>query len=89
MKIDTALYNKKNVISLRGTIRYHMILSLSHPGTFTGLKPRSMVLRGNTILVKLELWELVIVYLIKHFGLPLTYAYVTLWRSVAVHSTFR
>jgi hypothetical protein len=43
---------------------------------------------GNTILVKLKLWELVIV-LIKHFGLPLTYAYATLRQSVAGNSPFR
>ncbi len=42
---------------------------------------------GNTILlVKLKLWELE--YLIKHFGLPLTYAYATLRQSVAGNSTF-
>jgi Cdc6-like AAA superfamily ATPase len=28
-------------------------------------------------------------YLIKHFGLPLTYAYATLWQSVAGNSTFQ
>jgi hypothetical protein len=39
--------------------------------------------------VKLELWELVILYLIKHFGLALTYAYGTLWQSVAGNSPFR
>ena len=37
----------------------------------------------------LELWESVIVYLIKHFGLPLTDAYATLQQSVAGNSTFR
>jgi hypothetical protein len=42
---------------------------------------------GNTILVKLELWESVIV--IINFGLPLTYAYATLRQSVAGNSTFR
>ena len=42
---------------------------------------------GNTILVKLELWESVMV--IKHFGLPLTYAYATLRQIVAGNSTFR
>ena len=44
-------------------------------------------LLGNTILVKLELWESVMVIII--FGLPLTYAYATLWQSVAGNSTFR
>jgi hypothetical protein len=39
--------------------------------------------------VKLELWESVVVYLIKHFGLPLTYAYAKLWQSVAGNSPFR
>ena len=38
---------------------------------------------GDTILVKLKLWELV-KYLIKHFGLPLTNAYATLRQSVQV-----
>ncbi len=42
---------------------------------------------GNTILVKLELWESVMVIII--FGLPLTYAYATLRQSVAGNSTFR
>ena len=42
---------------------------------------------GNTILVKLELWETVMVIIM--FGLPLTYAYATLWQSVAGNSTFR
>ena len=41
---------------------------------------------GNTILVKLELWESVMV--IISFGLPLTYAYATLRQSVAGNSTF-
>jgi hypothetical protein len=41
---------------------------------------------GNTILVKLELWESVMVIII--FGLPLTYAYATLRQSVAGNSTF-
>jgi hypothetical protein len=45
------------------------------------------ILLGNTILVKLELWESVIVIII--FGLPLTYAYATLRQSVAGNSTFR
>jgi hypothetical protein len=40
-----------------------------------------------TILVKLELWESVMV--IISFGLPLTYAYATLRQSVAGNSTFR
>jgi hypothetical protein len=43
-------------------------------------------------MVKLELWELV-KYLIKHFGLPLTYAYRTLCSGKEVwylgNSTFR
>ncbi len=43
---------------------------------------------GNTILVKLELWESVIVFNII-FLLPLTYAYATLRQSVAGNSTFR
>jgi hypothetical protein len=38
------------------------------------------------ILVKLELWESVLV--IISFGLPLTYAYATLRQSVAGNSTF-
>jgi hypothetical protein len=42
---------------------------------------------GNTILVKLELWESVMV--IISFGLPLNYAYATLRQSVAGNSTFR
>jgi short subunit fatty acids transporter len=42
---------------------------------------------GNTILVKLELWESVMVIII--FGLPLTYAYATLRQSVAGNLTFR
>ncbi len=42
---------------------------------------------GNTILVKLELWESVMV--IIFFGLPQTYAYATLRQSVAGNSTFR
>ena len=42
---------------------------------------------GNTILVKLELWESVMVIII--FGLPLTYAYATLRQSVAGNSTSR
>jgi hypothetical protein len=42
---------------------------------------------GNTILVKLELSESVMV--IISFGLPLTYAYSTLRQSVAGNSTFR
>ena len=42
---------------------------------------------GNTILVKLEVWESVMV--IISFGLPLTYAYATLRQSVAGNSTFR
>ena len=42
---------------------------------------------GNTILVKLELWESVMV--IISFGLPLTYAYTTLRQSVAGNSPFR
>ncbi len=42
---------------------------------------------GNTILVKLELWESVMV--IITFGLPLTYAYATLRQSVTGNSTFR
>jgi hypothetical protein len=42
---------------------------------------------GNTILVKLELWESVMV--IINFGLPLTYAYATLRQSVTGNSTFR
>ncbi len=37
--------------------------------------------------MKLELWESVMV--IISFGLPLTYAYATLWQSVAGNSTFR
>jgi hypothetical protein len=37
--------------------------------------------------VKLELWESVMVIII--FGLPLTYAYATLWQRVAGNSTFR
>ena len=37
----------------------------------------------------LELWESVIVYLIKHFGLPLTDAYATLQQSVAGNSPFQ
>jgi hypothetical protein len=41
---------------------------------------------GNTILVKLELWESVMVIII--FGLPLTYAYAMLRQSVAGNSTF-
>ena len=44
-------------------------------------------LLGNTILVKVELWESVMVIII--FGLPLTYAYATLRLSVAGNSTFR
>ncbi len=44
-------------------------------------------LLGNTLLVKLELWESVMV--IISFGLPLTYAYATLRQSVAGNSTFR
>ncbi len=40
----------------------------------------------RVILVKLELWESVMV--IKSFGLPLTYAYATLRQSVAGNSTF-
>jgi hypothetical protein len=39
------------------------------------------------ILVKLELWESVMVIII--FGLPLTYAYATLRQSVAGNLTFR
>jgi hypothetical protein len=39
---------------------------------------------GNTILVKLKLWESVMV--IIFFGLPLTYAYPTLRQSVAGNS---
>jgi hypothetical protein len=39
------------------------------------------------ILVKLELWESVMVKI--SFGLPLTYAYATLRQSVAGNSTFR
>ncbi len=50
------------------------------------MKYRSKLL-GNTILVKLELWESVMV--IISFGLPLTYAYATLRQSVAGNSTFR
>jgi hypothetical protein len=46
-----------------------------------------LMLLGNTILVKLELWESVMV--IISFGLPLTYAYATLRQSVAGNSTFR
>jgi hypothetical protein len=46
------------------------------------------MLLGNTILVKLKLWELVIVFN-KHFGLPLTCAYATLRQSVAGNSPFR
>ena len=46
-----------------------------------------LVDRYNTILVKLELWESVMVIII--FGLPLTYAYATLRQSVAGNSTFR
>ena len=42
---------------------------------------------GNTILVKLELWESVMV--IISFGLPLTFTYATLRQSVAGNSTFR
>ena len=42
---------------------------------------------GNTILVKLELWESVMVIIV--FGLPQTYAYATLRQSVAGKSTFR
>ena len=41
---------------------------------------------GNTILVKLELWESVMV--IISFGLPLTYAYATLRQSVAGNRHF-
>jgi hypothetical protein len=37
--------------------------------------------------MKLELWESVMVIII--FGLPLTYAYATLWQRVAGNSTFR
>jgi hypothetical protein len=44
-------------------------------------------LLGNTILVKLELWESVMLRI--SFGLPLTYAYATLRQSVAGNSTFR
>jgi len=40
----------------------------------------------SRILVKLELWESVMV--IISFGLPLTYAYATLRQSVAGNSTF-
>ena len=47
----------------------------------------STILLGNTILVKLELWESVMVIII--FGLPLTYDYATLRQSVAGNSTFR
>jgi len=43
-------------------------------------------LLGNTILVKLKLWELDSI--LKHFGLPLTYAYATLRQSVAGNSPF-
>ncbi len=39
--------------------------------------------------MKLDLWESVIFYLIKHFGLPLTYAYTKLRQSVAGNSPFR
>jgi len=46
-----------------------------------------MLRLGNTILVKLELWESIMVIII--FGLPLTYAYATLQQSVAGNSTFR
>ena len=46
-----------------------------------------MLRLGNTILVKLELWESIMVIII--FGLPLTYAYAMLWQSVAGNSTFR
>ena len=46
-----------------------------------------LMLLGNTILVKLELWESVMV--IISFGLPLTYAYATLRQSVAGNLTFR
>ncbi len=42
---------------------------------------------GNTILVKFELWQSVMVIII--FGLPLTYAYATLRQSVTGNSTFR
>ena len=47
------------------------------------------IILGNTILVKLELWESVMVMVIIIFGLPLTYAYATLRQSVAGNSTFR
>ena len=46
----------------------------------------SICVLGNTILVKLELWESVMV--IINFGLPLTYAYATLRHGVAGNSTF-
>jgi hypothetical protein len=45
------------------------------------------LIQGNTILVKLELLESVIVLIII-FGLPLTFAYATLWQSAAGNSTF-
>ena len=44
--------------------------------------------RGNMILVKLELWDLVM-YLIIILGLPLTYTFATLRQSVAGNSTYR
>ena len=47
----------------------------------------TLQLIGNTILVKLELWESVMVIIIV--GLPLTYAYAALRQSVAGNSTFR
>jgi len=56
-------------------------------GVMISTKTRSQRKLGNTILVKLELWESVMVIII--FGLPLTYAYATLRQSVAGNSTFR
>jgi len=40
MKIDTALYNNEKHHQLEGCFIVDKILSLSHPGTLAGLKPR-------------------------------------------------
>jgi hypothetical protein len=69
----------------------HNVLCVSPHANFSALGcaffgPIANLL-GNTILVKLELWESVMVIII--FGLPLTYAYATLRQSVAGNSTFR
>jgi hypothetical protein len=63
---------------------YTSILSLRHMKVWGGVTIESKL--GNTILVKLELWESVMV--IISFGLPLTYAYATLRQSVAGNRHF-